>query len=72
MLQVGLRDILFLSMAAFSLRLGDIDKHIIGDPAASASVLVTPVLAALNAFATLVTDCTIEVEKVSNKRKKRT
>jgi len=59
-------------MVAFSLSLGDIDKHIRTDPAASASVLATPVLAALNAFATLVTDCTIEVEKVSDKRKKRT
>ena len=40
----------------------------VGDPAAPASVLATPVLAALNAFATLVTECTIEVEKVDESK----
>jgi len=35
----------------------------IGAPAAAAVVLVAPVLAALGAFAALVTECTIEVEK---------
>lgn len=37
----------------------------VGDPAAPASVLAAPVLAALNAFATLVTECTVEVEKAN-------
>ena len=36
----------------------------IGAPAAAATILVAPVLAALGAFAALVTECTIEVEKV--------
>lgn len=35
-----------------------------GDPASPAMVLEAPVLAALKAFSTLVTECTIEVEKV--------
>ena len=34
----------------------------VGDPASPANVLASPVLAALNAFATLVTECTVEVE----------
>ncbi len=36
----------------------------IGAPAAAVTIMVAPVLAALGAFAALVTDCTIEVEKV--------
>ncbi len=36
----------------------------IGAPAAAAVVLAAPVLAALGAFAALVTECTIEVEKI--------
>jgi len=36
----------------------------IGAPAAVAGILVVPVLAALGAFAALVTECTIEVEKI--------
>ena len=36
----------------------------IGAPATAAVILVAPVLAALGAFAALVTECTIEVEKV--------
>jgi len=36
----------------------------IGAPAAAIGILVAPVLAALAAFAALVTECTIEVEKV--------
>ena len=36
----------------------------IGAPAAAAGILVAPVLAALAAFAALVTECTIEVEKI--------
>ena len=35
----------------------------IGAPAAVAGILAAPVLAALGAFAALVTECTIEVEK---------
>ncbi len=36
----------------------------IGAPAAAIGILAVPVLAALGAFAALVTECTIEVEKV--------
>ena len=36
----------------------------IGVPAAAAITMAAPVLAALGAFAALVTECTIEVEKV--------
>ncbi len=36
----------------------------IGAPAAAAVILVAPLLAALGAFAALVTECTIEVEKI--------
>ena len=38
----------------------------IGAPAAAIGILAAPVLAALGAFAALVTECTIEVEKVEN------
>ena len=36
----------------------------VGAPVAVAGILVAPVLAAIGAFAALVTECTIEVEKV--------
>lgn len=36
----------------------------IGAPAAAITILAAPLLAALGAFAALVTECTIEVEKV--------
>jgi len=36
----------------------------IGAPVAVAGILAAPVLAALGAFAALVTECTIEVEKI--------
>ena len=36
----------------------------VGAPAAAVTIMVAPVLAALGAFAALVTECTIEVEKV--------
>jgi len=36
----------------------------IGAPAAAIAILAAPVLAALGAFAALVTECTIEVEKI--------
>ncbi len=35
----------------------------LGAPAAAIGIMVAPVLAALGAFAALVTECTIEVEK---------
>jgi len=35
----------------------------IGAPAAALGIMMAPVLAALGAFAALVTECTIEVEK---------
>ncbi|MFH1031328.1 MAG: DUF4342 domain-containing protein [Chloroflexota bacterium] len=36
---------------------------VVGDPAAPATMLEAPVLAAINAFSALVNECTIEVEK---------
>ncbi|MFC2025307.1 DUF4342 domain-containing protein [Chloroflexota bacterium] len=36
----------------------------IGAPATAIAILAAPVLAALGAFAALVTECTIEVEKI--------
>jgi hypothetical protein len=36
----------------------------IGAPAAAIGIIAAPVLAALGAFAALITECTIEVEKV--------
>jgi hypothetical protein len=36
----------------------------IGAPAAAIGILAAPVLAALAAFAALVTECTVEVEKI--------
>lgn len=36
----------------------------VGAPAVVAAVLATPVLAALGAFAVLVNDCTIQIEKI--------
>ena len=35
-----------------------------GDPAAPATVLAAPVIAAINAFATLAKECTVEVEHI--------
>jgi hypothetical protein len=37
----------------------------IGAPAAAITILAAPVLAALGAFAALVTECTIGVEKIN-------
>ena len=42
----------------------------VGVPVAAAAVLAAPVLAALGAIAALVTECTIEVERVENDREK--
>ncbi len=39
----------------------------IGAPAAAIVILAAPVLAALGAFAALVTECTIEVEKIEKR-----
>ncbi len=36
----------------------------IGAPAVAIGIMVAPVLAALGAFAALVTECTVEVEKI--------
>ena len=36
----------------------------IGAPAAALGIMMAPVLAALGAFAALVTECTIQVEKI--------
>ena len=36
----------------------------IGAPVVAAGILAAPILAALGAFAALVTECTLEVEKV--------
>jgi len=36
----------------------------IGAPAAAIGIMAAPVLAALGAFAALVTECTVEVEKI--------
>ena len=41
----------------------------IGAPAAAIGILAVPVLAALGAFAALVTECTIEVEKTEKEEK---
>ncbi|MFC2122607.1 DUF4342 domain-containing protein [Bacteroidota bacterium] len=38
----------------------------IGAPAAAIGIMAAPVLAALGAFAALVTECTIEVEKIED------
>ncbi len=36
----------------------------VGAPAAAATIMIAPLLAALGAFAALVTECTLEVEKI--------
>jgi len=36
----------------------------VGAPAAALTIMMAPVLAALGAFAALVTECTLEVEKI--------
>ena len=42
----------------------------IGAPAAAIGILAAPLLAALGAFAALVTECTIEVERIEKAKKK--
>jgi len=39
----------------------------VGAPAAALTIMMAPFLAALGAFAALVTECTIEVEKIEPK-----
>ncbi len=39
----------------------------VGAPVAVATILIAPLLAAIGAFAALVTECTIEVEKIEEK-----
>ena len=41
----------------------------IGAPAAAVTIMAAPVLAALGAFAALITECTIEVERVDKEQK---
>ena len=41
----------------------------VGAPVAVVGILAAPVLAAVGAFAALVTECTIEVEKIEEKKK---
>ena len=43
----------------------------VGAPAAALGIMLAPVLAALGAFAALVTECTIEVEKIDQTEKGR-
>ncbi len=40
----------------------------VGAPAAAITIMTAPLLAALGAFAALVTECTIEVEKIDPKK----
>jgi hypothetical protein len=40
----------------------------IGAPAVMVGIMAAPLLAAIGAFAALVTECTIEVEKVEEKK----
>ena len=41
----------------------------VGAPVVVAGILIAPLLAAVGAFAALVTECTIEVEKIEEKEK---
>jgi len=41
----------------------------IGAPVAAITILAAPVLAAIGAFAALVTECTIEVERIEKEEK---
>jgi hypothetical protein len=44
----------------------------VGAPAAAIGIMMAPFLAALGAFAALVTECTLEVEKIDDKEEKKT
>jgi hypothetical protein len=41
----------------------------VGAPVAAVTIMIAPLLAALGAFAALVTECTIEVEKIEEEEK---
>lgn len=41
----------------------------VGAPVVAVGIMAAPLLAAVGAFAALVTECTIEVEKVAEKKK---
>jgi hypothetical protein len=41
----------------------------VGAPAVMVGIMAAPLLAAIGAFAALVTECTIEVEKIDEKKK---
>ena len=41
----------------------------VGAPVVAVGILAAPLLAAVGAFAALVTECTIEVEKIKEKKK---
>ncbi len=41
----------------------------IGAPAAAIGIIAAPVLAAIGAFAALITECTIEIEKIEKSDK---
>jgi hypothetical protein len=43
----------------------------VGAPAAAIGIMAVPFLAALGAFAALVTECTLEVEKIDDKPEKK-
>ena len=59
--QVNLKYESFLRAKVELPEVGDLT---IGAPAVAVGILAAPVLAALGAFAALVTECTIEVEKM--------
>jgi hypothetical protein len=41
----------------------------VGAPVAALGIIAAPILAAVGAFAALVTECTIEVEKIDQEKK---
>jgi hypothetical protein len=43
----------------------------VGAPVAAVTIMIAPLLAALGAFAALVTECTIEVEKIEDEEEKK-
>jgi hypothetical protein len=43
----------------------------VGAPVAAVTIMIAPLLAALGAFAALVTECTIEVEKIEEEEEKK-
>jgi hypothetical protein len=42
----------------------------VGAPVAAVTIMIAPLLAAVGAFAALVTECTIEVEKIEDEEEK--